>query len=408
MVQLTVDEAVEAILNKTQRLNSETVGIDHAHSRVLAKPLTAKLTQPPFNASAMDGYALHYSDIATIPARLRLVGESAAGSRYTGTIKQGEAVRIFTGAPVPDDADTVVIQEKTNRIDDQYVEIIEESGINQNIRPLGGDFKRGQTLLGEGHFLTPSAIALIAASGHDTVTVIRRPRIAILATGDELVPAGGTPGPDQIIASNSYGLTDIAQFYGAEVINLGIANDNKEAIKSAVLKAQESKADLLLTSGGVSVGDYDLVQVVLKECGMTLDFWKIAMRPGKPLMFGELSGSHPLLVMGLPGNPISSLVCAQLFLVPLLNKMAGRRYRQNIISARLTKALPANGPRRHYIRTVLERDENGVFLATPQSSQDSSLLSLMAVANGLIVHEKEAASLKAGDSCRVFIPETGL
>lgn len=406
MPLLSVDEALQHLLAAIHVLGSETIALENSLGRALSEPIEALLTQPPFDSSAMDGYACRAEDVNTIPCRLKIVGESAAGHSFSGHINKGQAIRIFTGAPVPGDADSVIIQENTTRVDSGTVEFLQPLIKGQNIRPAGGDFKKGETVLEQGHVMTPASLALAAAAGHATINVVRAPRVGVLSTGDELVPAGTRPGPDQIIASNAYGLSAVLRACRAEVIDLGIAADNKEAIKAAIAKAREQKVDLILSSGGVSVGDYDLVQTVLQEEGMVLDFWKIAMRPGKPLMFGKLPDAT--LVIGLPGNPASSLTTCQLFVIPVLEKLSGRPYKPDIRRAKLNGTLKANGDRRHYIRAVLKENNDGTYSVTPATSHDSSLLKIMAHSNCLIVHNENAKELNKGDECKVFIPNGGL
>lgn len=408
MALLSVDDALAKLLAKTGTLASETVPLQGAGGRVLATPVIAALTQPPFAASAMDGYALRAYDTQNAPARLKIIGEAAAGHCFNGTINPGEAVRIFTGAPVPETADTVVMQEKTRRVDDTTVEISQPAAADKNIRPAGGDFKAGETLLPRGHIMTPAALALAAAAGYGRVDVVRRPRVAILSTGDELVAAGTKPAANQIIASNIYGIGEIARLHGAEIIDLGIAPDNRKTIRGAVDEAIRQKADILVTSGGVSVGDYDLVQDVLREAGMALDFWKLAMRPGKPLMSGELAANPPVKVLGLPGNPVASLVTAHLFLVPMIEIMSGRNHIPQFLAAKLGLPLAANGPRRHYIRAVAKRDAGNELTVLPLTNQDSSLLSIMTRANCLIVQEADTPELADGSLCQILLLNPGL
>jgi len=352
-------------------------------------------------------------DVRDVGARLHIIGEAAAGRFYDGTLMQGQAVRIFTGAPVPKGADTVVIQEDTSLIEPTIVEIRNQVKIHANIRPLGGDFHANTLLLASSSLLTPAALSLCAAAGHGQVDVIVKPRVALVSTGDELVEAGCVPKEGQIVASNFHGLAEIVRLHGGEVLNLGIVPDKAQAIEQAIEAACAQQADILLTSGGVSVGAYDLVQEVLCAAGMQLDFWKIAMRPGKPLMFGRLPISQTvperdILVLGLPGNPVSAMVSAHLFLVPMLEKMAGLPQSFALYEAILTTPLPANGPRRHYIRAHMTKSNSGEILVAADSSFDSSLLSVLARANCLIVVPENSPERKKGDLCQIFIPKTGL
>jgi molybdopterin molybdotransferase len=389
---LSVDEALALLLADAKPLGSERISITTAHGRVLAEPLAARLTQPPFDASAMDGYAIRAADAATLPARLKLIGESAAGHPFDGRVGPGEAVRIFTGAPVPAGADGVVIQEDTARNGDTV--IIQGDNVDLgNIRPRGGDFSAGMQLLGVGRRLGPRELSLAASMGHGDVSVWRRPKVAILSTGDELVPPGETPGVGQIVSSNHLGIGALMDSVGAEVIQLGIARDTQASLIEHVERAKV--ADVLVTIGGASVGDHDLVAPVLSQQGMELAFWKIAMRPGKPLMSGRLGA---LRVVGLPGNPVSSLICARVFLVPLVEHLAGAPKPADVTRpAKATVPIEANGPRQHYMRATLAPGTDGTPVVTPVRSQDSSLLSPLAIADCLVVRPPRAAAVAAGD-----------
>lgn len=399
MALMPVSEALERLLAGVEPLPAETVAIGHAAGRVLAKPIAALRTQPPFDASAMDGYAVRAADVAKVPARLTLIGESAAGLRYAGSVGPGQAVRIFTGAPVPDGADTILIQENSRHAGDGAVEAVETVGAGQHIRRRGLDFLEGDALLPAGRVLDAAALSLAAAANHPTLEVVRRPVVAILATGDELLQPGSAPGPDQIIASNSYGVAAIARDAGAETRDLGIAPDRGSAVEAAVASALDGGADVIVTLGGASVGDRDLVQGVLVGMGMELDFWKIAMRPGKPLMLGRFG---EVRVLGLPGNPVSSLVCSHLFLAPLIARLGGRAHRQDLVAARLATAMPANDGRQDYVRALAARDGD-VTTASPFDTQDSSMLRTLAEANCLIVRPPHAPAATAGDLCEVLV-----
>lgn len=404
MSLINVDQSLNRLLAATETLeNTLTPLCEIGQGQVLAQDVIATLTEPPFRSSAMDGYAIRYQDYGP-SVKFKLVGESAAGKGYKGRIHEKEAIRIFTGAPVPDDADCVVIQENAVELGDT-VSFNEAPSVNANIRSQGGNFKKGDHVLKAGRVMTPSALALCASTGHGCVRVIRRPKIAILATGNELVAAGNTPGKDQIICSNSYGLSYLIRAHHCDVIDLGIARDNEQSLREKIDEAREKKVDLLVTSGGVSVGKYDLVQTVLKSQGMVLDFWKVAMRPGKPLMFGVLPAEHKMLVLGLPGNPVSSMVCGHIFLVPILEKLSGRTYHPHIEEALLAVPLPENGPRRHFVRANLTINTKGEKWVTPVRSQDSSLIRLMANADCLIIREENGTPLQVGEPCRIFIPD---
>jgi molybdopterin molybdotransferase len=402
---ITVEEALERVLASVEPVEEETVALDVAYGRVLAQDIKALRTQPPFSNSAMDGYALRAADTASPPATLKVVGESAAGRTFEGAVGPGEAVRIFTGAPMPDGADAIVIQEDVKREDDRIL-LSAATPAGDNLRHAGMDFQTGQKLIPAGRRLTPRDVALAASANHPSLAVRRRAKVAILATGDELVPPGGALGPAQIVASNNFAVAGVVEAYGGIAIDLGIVVDEIGATKDAVARARDAKADVLVTLGGASVGDYDLVQRALVSSGMELGFWRIAMRPGKPLMHGRLG---PTRVLGLPGNPTSSMVCSILFLRPLLRALHGEPEpgADSSQPARLAVDLPANGIRQDYMRATLSRNAEGILVATPVKDQDSSLVKTMARADGLIVRAPQAAPAKVGDPCRV-IPFHGL
>lgn len=389
---LSVTLALERILAGVEPLSVEHIGIETAHGHALAEPLAARHTQPPFNASAMDGYAVRKADITSLPARLRVIGESAAGRGYHGKISGGECVRIFTGAPVPDGADAIVIQENTTREGD-IVEVAPGELDPNYIRKRGSDFGEGQTLLEANRLLNAREIMLAASMGHASVPVRRRPRVALLATGDELVLPGTTPSRDQIVCSNPFGIAAMVTGAGGEPSFLGIAKDTRAALHAKLEAARE--ADIVVTIGGASVGDHDLVGPVLAERGMKLDFWKIAMRPGKPLMFGTLRGQR---VMGLPGNPVSSMICTRVFLVPLIRRMLGLPEQDFArLTAKLSADMPENGPRQHYARAILEDG-----MVRPVASQDSSLIAALARSNALIVQPPHSPKWPAGTEVEVL------
>ncbi|MBX9588718.1 MAG: molybdopterin molybdotransferase MoeA [Hyphomonadaceae bacterium] len=391
MALLSVEEALQRILKGVEPTEAEPVAIEQACGRVLAEPLPALVTQPPFNASAMDGYAVRAADVARLPAALAIIGEAAAGHPFSGAVDPGQAVRIFTGAPVPDGADAIVIQENAER-DGGKVVVREGTIETDHIRPKGSDFRAGDTLLAAGRRLGPREVSLAAAMGHGQLSVHRRPRVAILSTGDELVPPGSRPGLGQIIASNHLGIAALAESAGATPLQLGIARDTHTDLDTHFARAQG--ADIIVTSGGASVGDHDLVAPVLQARGMTLAFWKIAMRPGKPLMFGRLAQAR---VLGLPGNPVSSLICTRLFLLPLIRALLGQpALDQAPAQARLSVPLEANGPRQHYMRAVSSPGPDGLAQVAPVRSQDSSLLAPLAEANCLLVRAPRAPAAPAG------------
>jgi molybdopterin molybdotransferase len=399
MALVPVDEALQRLLDGAAPLPGESVALADAAGRVLAEPVVALRTQPPFNASAMDGYATRSADVASVPARLSVIGMAPAGRGFTGTVSKGQAVRIFTGAPLPDGADTIVIQENVRDLGDGQIEVTEPTAEGRNIRRRGLDFGQGDVLLAKGRVLDPAALSLSASANHPNLTVVRRPLVAIIATGDELLPPGSELGPDQIISSNAYGVTATARSVGAQALDLGIAADRPEAIAALVKKAVEAGADVIVTLGGASVGDHDLIHDVLTGEGMQLDFWKIAMRPGKPLMFGRLGNVR---CIGLPGNPVASIVCSQLFLKPLLARLGGRDHSQDLRIAKLGSAMQANDLRQDYVRAVV-REDAGQLVATPFGIQDSSMLRMLADANGLIVREPFAPAAQAGAACNVLM-----
>lgn len=391
MALLSVEEALQRILDSVQPTEPEPVAIEQARGRVLAESLRALVTQPPFNSSAMDGYAVRVADVAQLPATLSVIGEAAAGHPFSGTVSEGQAVRIFTGAPVPEGADGIVIQENAERAG-STVTVREGTLETGHIRTKGYDFREGDTLLAAGRRLGPREVSLAAAMGYGQVTVRRRPTVAILSTGDELVQPGSRLGPGQITASNHLGIAALAEAAGAAPQLLGIARDTHADLDAHFGRAQG--ADIIVTSGGASVGDHDLVAPVLQSRGMTLAFWKIAMRPGKPLMFGRLGPSR---ILGLPGNPVSSLVCSRLFLLPLIRALLGQPAKDDTpAQARLSVPLEANGPRQHYMRAISKPGPDGYPLVAPVRSQDSSLLAPLADADCLLVRPPRAPAAPAG------------
>jgi molybdopterin molybdotransferase len=394
---LSVEEALERVLAGAEPLAAESVAIEAARGRVLAAQLAAKLTQPPFDASAMDGFAVRKADIIKLPATLAVIGQAAAGHPFDGSVGSGEAVRIFTGAPVPADADAIVIQEDTEHTPAQVT--VRAGPIETgHIRRRGFDFRTGDALLSAGRKLGPRELSLAAAMGHGTVSVHSRPLVGILSTGDELVAPGEQPRPGQIVSSNHLGVGALAELAGADVRQLGIARDTRDSLTSHVAKAAD--CDILVTIGGASVGDHDLVAPVLEARGMRLAFWKIALRPGKPLMFGRLVDTR---VLGLPGNPVSALVCSRVFLVPLIRRLAGLPDAEaGLATARAAVPLDANGPRQHYMRATLHTGADGTPEATPVRSQDSSLLSPLAMADCLLIRPPHAPAAPAGSSVPIL------
>ena len=370
---ISVEDARALLFELAHQMPEETVPLVEARNRVLARDVEAQRTQPPFPASAMDGYGVRADEI-TNGASFRVIGEAAAGSRFAGPVGPGQAVRIFTGAPVPDDVGFVVIQEDVDRVGDT-ITIIGNTGENSNIRPAGGDFAEGQVFAAPKR-LGPADIALLASMNISKVPVTRKPDVALISTGDELVMPGETPGPDQIIASNTFGLKALFDQAGAQARILPIARDNVASLKTALDLARG--ADLVVTIGGASVGDHDLVAQVAADLGLQRAFYKVAMRPGKPLMAGTIDGA---MMMGLPGNPVSAMVCGVLFAVPVIHAMLGLPARSpELRQGELAVDVAANGSREHYMRAVLADG-----LLTPLNNQDSSLLSVLSQANALLV-----------------------
>ena len=397
MALLPVAEALARVTDGLVPLEAERVALGAASGRVLAEDLGARLTQPPFDASAMDGYAARAADVTTLPATLKLIGVSAAGAGFEGQVGKSEAVRIFTGAPVPQGADTIVIQENAEESNGIVtVKSVEEAG--QHIRPRGLDFQEGEILLAAGTRLGPRELLLAAAMNHAELPVRRKPKVAILATGDEVVPPGSELGKDQIVSSVPTGLATLIEREGGEAMSLGIAKDDPESL--VTLARAGSAADILITIGGASVGERDLVASALKPEGLQLEFWKIAMRPGKPLLYGRLGNQR---VLGLPGNPVSALVCAYVFLVPMLRRMLGLvDDARSLPEAVVGVAVEANGPREHYMRATSQWREDGTRVVRPLPSQDSSLVAELARADCLIVRAPGAAPLAQGARVRVI------
>ncbi len=402
MSLLPVEEALARVLDGVEPGAPQRVALEAALGRVLAEPLPARLTQPPFPASAMDGYAVRAADVRTLPATLTVIGRAAAGHPFAGSVKAGEAVRIFTGAAVPDGADAIVIQENTAR--EGASVIVREGTIEaEHLRREGMDFRVGEPLLPAGRRLGPRELALAAAMGHGTLMVRRVPRVAVLSTGDELVPPGSTPGPGQIVASNHLSVAGLAAAAGAEVRQLGIARDSREDLVRHFAMAAD--ADILVSIGGVSVGDHDLVAPALAECGVTPVFWKVNVRPGKPLMFGRMGpGEGAGRALGLPGNPGASLVGARLFLVPLIWRLLGRPVEEAVrpIAARAGTALACNGSRQHYLHAVCAPGDDGVLRVKPLPAQHSSLTAPLAMADCLLIRAPHAPPVAADSLVRIL------
>jgi molybdopterin molybdotransferase len=393
---MPVADARARILDAVTAMVPERVPLNKALGRVLAGNVAAQRSQPPVDLSAMDGYAVRAEDVASVPARLAVVGEAPAGGSYDKVLQAGEAVRIFTGATVPRGADAIVIQENTERYGG-YVIAREKPKPGAHIRRAGLDFKEGDVGLKAGRRLSPADIAFAAAMNVPVVIAHRKPKIAYFSTGDELVMPGAEPGPNQIVSSNNDGLAAFIEQAGGVPFDLGIVADDIRSIQSAGRHAQD--CDMLVTMGGASVGDHDLVQKALAEDGLKVDFWRIAMRPGKPLMFGTYRN---LPMMGLPGNPVSALVCAHLFLGPMIARMEGFDAPVRLTRARLGRALPANDQREDYLRASLDERDESLPLATPFERQDSSMLSAMSAADCLVVRAPHAPAAAAGETVNVL------
>ncbi len=401
MSLVPVSEAKSRLLGKANPIEAvETVSLGDANGRVLAKDLTARLTQPPFHASAMDGYALAAGDAPAIGSELTVVGSAAAGHAFDGTVGKGETVRIFTGAPLPEGTDSILIQEDAEKLEGNCIRTKFEVVKGRHVRPRGQDFAEGETVVPAGTLIDFSHLTVAAAMNHPTVEVYRRPRVAILATGDELLPPGETPGPAQIIASNTFGVAALVRDNGGEVLDLGIVKDRQEDIVAAIDRARTEKADVLVTLGGASVGDHDLVQSTLKSVGMELDFWRIAMRPGKPLMVGALGDMQ---VLGLPGNPVASLVTSMLFLEPLLRKLGHLADRKREVQGVTARTLAANDQRQDYLRSTLTRDNEGNLVVDSYQKQDSSMMKIFAHSDALIIRPPHAPELPAGSPCPILL-----
>jgi molybdopterin molybdotransferase len=400
---MPVADALAAVLDGVEPLSEEMVALDAAYHRVLARDVEALRTQPPQAMSAMDGYAVRAADASKVKARLKVIGEVAAGRPFDRSLGPAETARIFTGGVLPDGADTVVIQEDT-RVDGDAITITEAAIPGRHVRPAGVDFRKGDVLLRAGTRLTDRDLSLAASMNYPELAVRRRPKVALLATGDELVMPGSTPGPGQIVYSNGYALRALARAEGADTVDLGVAADTIEATTAGIRRAHDSGADILVTTGGASVGDHDLVKQSLEAVGATLAFWKIAMRPGKPMMYGRLGAMR---VMGVPGNPVSSYVCSLLFVVPLIRALSGRK---GIHHARerawLGRDLGANDVREDYLRARIEDRADGMLIATPVDHQDSSLLGNLSVARALVIRAPFAPAAKAGSPCEILrLPE---
>ena len=393
---LTVRDAHARVIAAFEALPSEIVSVADATGRVLAVPPAARLTQPPSDLSAMDGYAVRAADVPAAPATLKLVGQAPAGGSYDHALKPGETVRIFTGGPLPMGADAIVIQEDT-KADGEKITVLEAPRPGRHVRKAGLDFASGDTPLNAGRTLTTRDVALAAAMNHPWLSVHRKPRVAILSTGDELVMPGEPVGRNQIVSSSGIAVAALVRGWGGEPMLFDIARDNAALIQSRI--AAGAQHDLLITLGGASVGDHDLVQDALKAQGFAMDFWKIAMRPGKPLMFAAKDRAR---VLGLPGNPVSTMVCALLFMKPAMDRMLGQAGDLvGTVPARLAVDLKMNDQREDYVRSTLSRAADGSLPVTPHPVQDSSMLSVLAESSAFLVRPAHDPARKAGETAQV-------
>jgi molybdopterin molybdotransferase len=394
---LSLVDAQARLLARLPVMPPETVSLDCAYGRVSSDDIKAVLTYPVVPLSAMDGYACRSADTTRLPVCLRQIGVSRAGERFEGTLQAGTCVRVFTGGMVPEGADTIAIQEDTADVGGT-IEIREVAKPGVFIRRPGLGFEAGDLCVKKGRALTARDIGILAASGHTEVSVRQRPGVAILSTGDELVPPGTSPGADQIIGSNSYSLAAAVRGWGGTSLDLGIAPDRIDAIAAAAERARQ--ADILVTTGGASVGEHDLVQTSLKTLGFVADFWRIAVRPGKPLIFGYL-GDVPVLAM--PGNPVSALVCALLFVRPALRAMQGLKPAVLPFDrATIADAMPANDMREDYVRARIEAGADGKVLVHPFKTQDGSMLMTLAHADALIKRAAFAPAVQKGAEVEVI------
>ena len=395
---IPVAEARQRLIESLKPLATDSVPLMEAVGRVLAEDVKAHVTHPPSDVSAMDGYAVRAADVAAIPARVSLVGESAAGHPWSGTVQAGQAVRIFTGAHVPNGADAIVIQEDTDA-SGTAITIKESSHVGRHIRPAGQDFKTGDVMLRAPRRLTARDIGLAGAGNNAHLRVYRRPRVGVLSTGDEVAMPGERVGAHQIVSANGPSICAFVRSLGGIDVHLGVVRDETLALRTALDRAEP--LDMLVTSGGVSVGARDLMKQTLSTDDFALAFHKIAMRPGKPLLFGHLKG---LPIMGLPGNPVSAIVCAILFLGPALERLQGLPGAAPALTpARLGTDMKQNDGREDYVRATITRASDGSLIATPFAKQDSGMISTLAQSDALIVRPPQAPAAKAGDGISILV-----
>jgi len=394
---LSVADAHARVTSAFQALPAETVSIGDCAGRVLANAPKARLTQPPADLSAMDGYAVRAEDVPTTPTTLTLVGEAPAGGSYDHALKPGETVRIFTGGPLPMGADSIVIQEDT-KVDGKKITMLDAPKTGRHVRKAGLDFRAGDAPFPAGHALSTRDLALLAAMNLPWLSVRRRPRVAILSTGNELVLPGEPIGRNQIISSSGFAVAALVRAWGGDPTLFDVARDEHRIIEDAI--AAGAQHDVLITLGGASVGDHDLVQNALKAQGFTMDFWRIAMRPGKPLMFAARDRAR---VLGLPGNPVSTMVCSLLFLKPAMERMLGQAGGLPATrTARLAVAVKENDQREDYVRSKLVRGADGSLTVEPHAVQDSSMLSVLSWSDALMIRPPHDPARKAGDTVRVI------
>lgn len=400
---LSVAEALTRVTGGFSLISSEQVALGDGLGRVLAEDVAARLTQPPSAVSAMDGYAVRAADVGSVPVTLKQIGVSQAGQGFPGAVGPGECARIFTGAPLPDGADAIVIQEDTTAVKEQ-ITVMESTQSGADVRPAGLDFSVGDILLKTGAVLSARDLGLAAAMNVPWLRVRRRPRVAIVATGDEVMMPGDPIGADQIVSSNSIALAAIVRVLGGEPLGLGIARDTDASLRQVLSGAKG--ADVLVTIGGASVGDYDLVQKVMAEDGLDLNFYKVAMRPGKPLIFGRWKD---IPVLGLPGNPVSAGVTSAIFLRAAINVMLGiGDGGLGTEKARLGCDVKANGMRQEFMRATLDTDSEGNLVTTPFDRQDSAMMASFASADCLVIRPVDAPSAQAGDIVEIVRFDKGL
>ncbi|MDA9180106.1 molybdopterin molybdotransferase MoeA [Emcibacteraceae bacterium] len=395
MALLPVTEALETILNRSHPIETEIISIHDALGRVLADDVRSQLTQPPFAASAMDGYAVRFDDIG---GPLTLIGESQAGKSFDGSLSNGEALRIFTGAPVPVGADTVIMQENTS-FEGNQVTINECRAKGINIRKIGEDFKKDDILLKKGVKITARHIAVIAAGNVEKICVYRKPKVAILSTGDELLDVGSEISPDKIVNSNVPLFMALIKENGGIPVNLTTARDTLDDVKAKISKVKD--VDIFVSIGGVSVGDYDIIKDVLKDAGLKVDFWKVAMKPGKPIVYGDFKGIH---YFGMPGNPSSAYICFVNFMLPAMNKMQGLgEYGYPISHAILDHDIKEGSGRMNFMRAIYTENQDGIKTVSANFSQSSALLKTMSDANCLLIRDVKAPPAKAGELVKIVL-----